>query len=68
MGNYNSLMPAVRISGFDEIGDRNYFGVSSIVLQQIKIGNEITLAANSVLLNNPKDNVTYMGNPARAIF
>jgi acetyltransferase-like isoleucine patch superfamily enzyme len=25
LGNYNSLMPAVRISGYDEIGDRNYF-------------------------------------------
>lgn len=67
IGNYNALMPAVRISGEVIIGEKNFFGVSSIVLQQIKIGNNIVLGANSVLIRKPKDNSTYVGNPATII-
>lgn len=68
IGNYNSLMPATRISGFDEIGDLNYFGVQSVVLQQIKIGERVVLGANSVLMKEPDNGKTYLGNPAKAIF
>lgn len=61
------LMPAVRISGAVTIGDGNFFGVGSIVLQQIKIGNNVRLGAGSVLMTKPKDEHLYMGNPARKI-
>lgn len=67
MGNYNSLMPAVKISGEVTIGDCNFFGVGSIVLQQFKIGNGIKLGAGSVLMRNAKDDLLYMGNPAKKI-
>ena len=43
------------------------FGVGSIVLQQIKIGNNVRLGAGSVLMTKPKDEHLYMGNPARKI-
>ena len=58
-------MPSVRISGEVVIGDENLFGVSSIVVQQLKIGNEITLGPGGVLLHKPKDKSLYIGNPAR---
>ena len=48
-----------------EIGDANFFGVGSIILQQIRIGNEIRLGAGSVLMAKPKDGKLYVGNPAR---
>lgn len=68
LGSYNSLMPGTRISGFDKIGDCNYFGASSVVLQHTNIGNNIVLGAGSVLMKAPKEEVTYIGNPARIVF
>lgn len=68
IGNYNMFNPFVRISGEVRIGDRNFFGVSSIVLQQKIIENHISVAANSVIMRKTKDNTTYIGNPAVAFF
>lgn len=67
IGDYNALMPAVRVSGEVTINQKNFFGVSSIILQQIKIGSNIVLGANSVLIRKPKDNSTYLGNPATIV-
>lgn len=61
---YNVFNPSVRISGEVSIGCENFFGVGSIVLQQKKIGNNVTVAANSLIIKNTKDNSTYIGNPA----
>lgn len=55
IGNFNSIMPAVRLSGDVTIGDCNYLGVSSIILQSHKIGNFITVEAGSVFLGNTED-------------
>lgn len=65
IGNYNILMPALRISGEVIIGNENLIGVGSIILQQIRIGNNVCLGAGSVLMTKPKDNNTYLGNPAK---
>ncbi len=65
IGNYNTIMPDIRISGEVTIGDENLLGVGSIILQQIKIGNGVHLGAGAVLMTKPKDNNTYLGNPAK---
>lgn len=67
MGNYNSFMPAVKISGEVIIGDCNFFGVGAIVLQQLRVGCGVKLGAGSVLMRNAKDNLLYLGNPAKKI-
>lgn len=67
-GNFNSIMPAVHISGYDIIGEGNFLGVSSVILQGIKVNKGVTLGANSVLMRDAKDNSTYLGNPAKVIF
>ena len=65
IGDFNTIMPATRISGGVIIGNNNFFGVSSIILQQLKIGNNVTVGAGAVLMTKPKENSTYIGNPAK---
>ena len=65
VGSFNSFMPAVRISGEVLIGDFNFFGVNSVVLQLLKIKNGVSLAAGSVLMTKPKENSLYIGVPAK---
>lgn len=67
LGSFNVMMPAVRISGAVRMQDQNFFGVGSIVLQCIKIGNGVKLGAGSVMMTKPKDGNLYMGNPAKKI-
>ncbi len=65
IGSCNVIMPAVRVSGAVTMGERNLLGVSSIVLQGIKIGNDVNLSAGSVLMKKPQDGMIYIGNPAK---
>lgn len=67
IGDFNSFMPAVKISGEVTLGNCNFFGVGSIVLQQLKVGNRVKLGAGSVLMRNAKDDILYLGNPAKKI-
>lgn len=53
MGDYNVFMPSVYVSGETKIGNGCFFGVNSVVLQQIKIGNHVRLGAGAVLMHNP---------------
>ena len=58
-------MPSVHLSGAVHIGNCNLLGVDSVVLQRIKIGENVTLGAGSVLMSNPKNGFTYIGIPAK---
>jgi len=65
VGDYNTFMPGVRVSGEVKIGAECFFGVGSIVLQQLKIGDRVKLGAGSVLMTKPKNDNLYIGNPAK---
>lgn len=65
IGNYNVFFPDSRLSGHVTCGDGNMFGVRTTVLQGIKIGNDVKLAAGCMLMNDTLDGFTYRGNPAR---
>lgn len=65
VGNFNSFMPDVRVSGNVIIGDCNFFGINSIILQGIDIKNDVRLGAGSVLMHKPKPGNLYIGNPAK---
>ncbi|WP_455635081.1 hypothetical protein [Parabacteroides sp.] len=60
-------MPSVRVSGEVRIEERNYFGVGSIVLQQVMIGSDTVIGAGSVVIRKTKDGNTYLGNPATIV-
>ena len=60
-------MPSTKISGDITIGDRNFFGASSVILEKLTIGNDTTIGANSLIFRNTKDKNTYIGNPASIV-
>lgn len=68
IGNFNVIMPAVRLSGEVSLGEENLLGVNSAVLQQLRIGSRVHLAAGSVLMTKPKDGNVYIGVPAKKFF
>ena len=61
------LQPETRISGETIIGDGNFFGVRSIVLQGLRIGNDVRIGTGSVIMRKTKNGMTYFGNPAKII-
>lgn len=65
IGNFNVFFPDSRLSGHVTCGNGNLFGVRSTVLQGLRIGNNVKLAAGCLLMNDTQDGFTYRGNPAR---
>ena len=60
-------MPNVNISGGVKIGDGNFFGVKSTVLQYLKIGNDTKIGGMTLILRNTKDGHLYMGVPGKKV-
>lgn len=48
-------------------GDNCYFGVGSILLGPLKIGNNVTVGAGSIVTKDIPDNAIVAGNPAKII-
>lgn len=49
------------------VGDNAFFGAGAKVLGGLQIGNDVTVAANAVLLESAPDNVVVGGIPAKII-
>lgn len=67
IGNYNVIMPSCNTSGGITMGDCNFMGVKSAVLQYLKIGNNTRIGAGSVVMRNTKDGYLYIGIPAQKL-
>jgi serine O-acetyltransferase len=52
-------------SGCRSVGDNVYFGAGCKIIGDAKIGNNVVVVANSVVLTDVPDNTTIMGVPAR---
>jgi len=49
------------------IGRYSWIGAGAIVIQGIKIGENVTIGAGSVVINDIPDNTIVVGNPAKII-
>jgi sugar O-acyltransferase (sialic acid O-acetyltransferase NeuD family) len=58
---------ACSISGCVEIGEGAFIGTNATILPRLKIGKWTTVGAGAVVTKDVPDNVTVVGNPARAI-
>ena len=53
--------------GTPVIGDRVYLGVGCKVLGPVKVGNDVAIGANAVVLESVPDRAVVVGNPARVV-
>lgn len=72
IGDNTKIMHSVTIGGKDGapppiIGDDCFIGVGACILGDIRIGNNVKVGANSVVLNDVPDNCTVCGAPARIV-
>lgn len=59
-------MTDAKIAGSCVVGDYNYIGVNAVILLGLKVGNNTTVAAGSVIMRRTKDGYTCIGVPANA--
>jgi sugar O-acyltransferase (sialic acid O-acetyltransferase NeuD family) len=55
VGEYNFICPNVCFSGFTVVGDENLFGINSVTIPGVTIGNNNKIAAGMVLDKNVGD-------------
>lgn len=66
IGEHLTIQSGVVIAaGTRGIGDNVYFGAGAKVMGGAKIGNNVVVAANSLVLTDVPDNMTVLGVPAR---
>lgn len=64
IGRFCELSPDVKLLGRSQIGEFTRVGAGSIVFPDVIIGNNVMIAAGSVVRNNVPDNVMVAGMPA----
>lgn len=66
IGSYCTVSTGTLIgSGCRSVGDNVYFGAGCKIVGDLKIGSNVVVVANSVVLTDVPDNITIMGVPAR---
>jgi sugar O-acyltransferase (sialic acid O-acetyltransferase NeuD family) len=58
IGNYNFISPNVCFSGFSRVGDENLFGINSVTIPGISVGNRNKIMAGMTLDKNVGDDET----------
>jgi sugar O-acyltransferase (sialic acid O-acetyltransferase NeuD family) len=67
LGEFSSFMPSCNISGEVCIGRENYWGTGAKVINRKTIGNNVTVGAGSIIIDDIPDDVTIAGIPAKVI-
>ncbi len=55
-------------TGVPIIGNYVYISTGAKILGKIKVGNNVTIGANAVVINDLPDNVIAVGVPARILY
>lgn len=66
-GAVRNVYPLFDTFGRVKIGDYVYIGSNSLIMPGVRIGNNVLIAAGSVITKSIPDNVVVGGNPAKYI-
>lgn len=61
------ICPGVSLAGEVEVGARSWIGIGTSVIQQVRIGPDVTVGAGAVVVRDLPGGVTAVGVPARVI-
>lgn len=64
LGDFVELCPGVHISGYCTLGNEVFVGTNSTILPKVKIGDNVVIAAGSVITKDIPDNCMVAGVPA----
>ena len=64
---FRHLIPDLEITAPIKVGDYVYIGVRSIIMPGVSIGNNVIIAAGSIVTRDIPDNSVYGGVPAKFI-
>ena len=64
VGDYSSLLASSHISGNVKMGSGCFWGAQSFLIEKKTVGNNVNVAAGSVVFTDVPADVTLMGNPA----
>jgi acetyltransferase EpsM len=67
LNNYSSVGPRAVTAGKVNIGQLSHIGMGSSVLEDIKIGKNVIIGANSLVSKNIQTEGTYYGSPAKFV-
>lgn len=67
VGNYVNICPRFAMAGHTSIGDSSYMGIGATVIDDIKIGNNVTVGAGAVVVRDIPDDKLVVGIPAKII-
>lgn len=67
LGDYNTILPSVNVSGFVKTAECVSVGTSSAIIQGVSIGENTVVGAGAVVLKDLPSNCTAVGAPAKPI-
>jgi serine O-acetyltransferase len=53
--------------GFPEVGDNVYVGAGAKIIGEVKVGNDVLIGSNAVVVKDIPDHTTAVGIPARVV-
>ncbi|KZR85772.1 putative acetyltransferase EpsM [Synechococcus sp. MIT S9504] len=59
------ICPGARLAGLVQVGSCSWIGIGASVIQQICIGDDVTVGAGAAVVRDLPDGVTAVGVPAR---
>ena len=65
ISSHSFIAPRVAIAGFSRIGECNFLGINSTVIDNITTADHVTVGAGAVVINNLPTDGLYVGVPAK---
>lgn len=67
VNNFVNICPAVAMAGHVVIGYKTFMGIASTVIDDVTIGENVTIGAGATVIGNIPDNSVAVGIPAKVI-
>ena len=67
IGSHNFIASNVTLGGEILMGNRNFLGFSSVIVQHVKVEDDVLIGANTLLIGDAKALGVYLGSPGRRV-